>query len=263
MNGLNAYAEPRDVIVVVASFPRSGTHFLIDFLRKNFAPLDASLPIWRSSEALYLDLDRIAIDQDWALDSTRRKSFIVKTHQLPFSLSVAACLQEISIGRRTVYLTPVRNAEASLRSYARFVEHSMHKSISVQGVDPFYRNGKSTGEMFEGMYHWASDNSNFVDVERGKLYPSDLAKDLGQLLNITPKHLADRLPHSRFGGGIFFEAIGRLSGRESSDVVIPKRPLSSQIEVPASFDALTEDAKARALPRTSISSAISMIKVGN
>jgi hypothetical protein len=254
MNDLKASTDSCGLLVVVVSFPRSGTHFLIDFLRKNFAPFGPKVPIWQSSEVLYLDLDRVAIDQDWRLDSTRRESLIVKTHQLPFSSAAEAYLREISFGRRIVYLTPVRDAKESLRSYARFVEQSIHQTTSVESVDPIYCNGMSTGEVFDSLFNWAMANSHFVDVERGQLCPNELAKDLGEILNLSPKHLANRLPRRRVGNGFIGEAIGRLSGRESSDVVIPKRPLRSEIVVPKSLDALTEKAKARALPKSQVAS---------
>ncbi len=38
------------LVVVVSSFPRSGTHFLIDLLRLNFREFAWRAPVWASAE---------------------------------------------------------------------------------------------------------------------------------------------------------------------------------------------------------------------
>ena len=210
-------------VVVVLSFPRSGTHFLIDFIRKNIAGYHARLPIWASSENLYYNLDRSRAGyQPWATGALHRSAFIVKSHALPFDLSLGEHLAEIANSREVVFLTPYRAPEEILASYAAFTK--FNGSITELLVEPdlFLANGETVGTNIETFFRFALDHSTFVNVAAAQTKSDLLANRLANHLGSQVLTKMDRLPRRRSGHGLLGELGSRLTGRETSEVIVSK-----------------------------------------
>lgn len=76
--------------IFVASFPRSGTHLTIDFLRKQFKECQAKTSFWESRHRTYLTLGHLSetnanfVNHDKALKILRKAEVpIIKTHESP------------------------------------------------------------------------------------------------------------------------------------------------------------------------------------
>ena len=71
--------------IVVASYPRSGTHLLIDSLRLNFAECESRKRLGERHEALYLSLDALAAlsPREAVRRVTSARRPVLKTHAMP------------------------------------------------------------------------------------------------------------------------------------------------------------------------------------
>ena len=68
---------------------------------------------------------------------------------------------------------------AFFESYARYIEHSRGVTVAVDAADPYYCDGRATGEVFRDFLEWALEHSTFVDVEEAVKRPGDLAVQCG------------------------------------------------------------------------------------
>ncbi len=225
-------------VIVVSSFPRSGTHFLIDLLRLNFRELAHRPPLWASAEELYFNLDRFVVDAPaWSPASLDRESFVVKTHRLPSAAELQDHLARIADGRRVAIVTPLRRLEKHLASYARYAGSDVPLVQFLDGPDPFYGEGLSVRQALQRFYAHARENSLLVDVESGRAHPALLTAHLGAQLGLTPTGGEPILPARRQTHGLAGELWARLGGRQSSEVVVKKPANSASREAEALNDA--------------------------
>lgn len=235
-------------VVVIASLPRTGTHFVIDFMRKNFVTLDVSLPVWRSSERLYINLDRLVNGGSWIMSSATRSSFLVKTHELPFSHEGQTLLKDLVRSRKVHIFTPVRPYKSFIESYSRYLNYSTGRSVSFKGEDPYYRDGRTTKQIVEDFLNWCEIHSTFIDVEKAVRSPEDLANQIGEMIEETPRDIERRLPDRRQSNGRLDEILIRLKGRESSEVIMPKSADLFIPHLPTDLEKRIESVRQNALP---------------
>jgi hypothetical protein len=224
--------HPEDgTMYVVCSFPRSGTHFVIDFLRRNFAELHHRPGPIASSETLYYNLDAITKGKTWDETALGRRDVIVKTHALPFKSELFARLDRLAAGRRVQILTPVRDVAGIAASYLRFI------GAAADAPDPFFRNGARPAANMETMFAFSLANATLIDVRRGTRDPEGLATTLAARFSLTPRPVGDRCPPRRSSHGLLGEILSRLHGRPSSEVV-KARGSEPVRELPSEFVAI-------------------------
>lgn len=240
-------------VVVIMSYPRSGTHFLIDVLRRNFAEFAYNPPIWASAEQLYYNLDREVLDGPaWSTASISRPNLLVKTHRLPFSPQLEDRLVEICAGRPMKVLTPYRPISDIAKSYHRYVAPETEILEFLHTSDPFFRNGMTVHESMKSLFNFALDRSILVDVRAGQREPDKLVDYLKDALSLTPRNLSQRLPTKRMSHGRLGEIVARLTGRSSSEVIVPKVKGVSTVSIPRPEVALLENLEAELKRRSAI-----------
>ena len=221
---------------------------MIDFMRRNFAAFDVPLPIWRSSEGLYINLDNLVYGRSWDMSSADRSSFLIKTHELPFSSKGQELLKNLVCRRKVHILTPIRAGESFIESYSRYLQYSFRSSVSLDKEDPYYRNGRTTRRVVEDFLDWTEHHATFVDVQRSVENPDTLAWRLGEIIGEQPRDIKQRLPDRRRWTGKVGELIARLSERGSSEVVVPKSTNIAPPQFPADLEERIERARQTALP---------------
>lgn len=245
-------------VVDIMSYPRRGTHFLIDVLRRNFAEFAYNPPIWASAEQLYYNLDREVLDGPaWSTASISRPNLLVKTHRLPFSSQLEDRLVEICAGRPMKVLTPYRPISDIAKSYHRYVVPETEISEFLHTSDPFFRNGMTVHESMKSLFNFALDRSILVDVRAGQREPDKLVDYLQvdylqDALSLTPRNLSQRLPTKRMSHGPLGEIVARLTGRSSSEVIVPKVKGVPTDSIPRPEVALLENLEAELKRRSAI-----------
>lgn len=214
-------------MIVICSFPRSGTHFLIDFIRLNFAEFHEKLALWQSSECIYFNLDReIVGGRPWSTASLQRHNVIVKTHRLPFSSKLQSRLTDYAAHRNIIYLTPYRQVARLMASYSAFTgDPFQHNDLSqfVGQEDPFYGDGQTVEERLLAFYKYAMDKSQIIDITATSAHPSGLVERIQQACQATPRFDQPRLPPRRKMKGVMGELMSRMQGRPSSEVLVANR----------------------------------------
>src|SRR4029077_18161796 len=107
--------------VFVVSHPRSGTHLLIDFIRRNFPVFNPRLRIWESASKLYLRLD----GPNWrreahALLRARRSHVLLKSHRIGFTENTDLEVRQILKPSSEIFLYPFRKFSSLVKSFAGF-----------------------------------------------------------------------------------------------------------------------------------------------
>ena len=228
---------------MVVSFPRSGTHITLDFLRRNFAEFAFRPRLWESSETLYVNLDVRTAEEDALAHSSRslsgeprrglhhraaakRANFLVKSHDLPFaSSSLAQRLQQITKNHVIAKLYPFRLMSSTLISYhAHQDDHGPIQDFMARR-DPFLGTSRSVMETMLDHGEWGLRNALPIDIDdlqrRPHAYGNALASHFGW--NFRP--LANPLPPKRLASGMAGELIERMRGRSSSEVVVNRKRL--------------------------------------
>ncbi|MEM7766169.1 MAG: hypothetical protein AAF253_01615 [Pseudomonadota bacterium] len=224
-------------VIVVCSFPRSGTHFLIDVLRRNFEALRYQPPVWASAETLYFNLDREAVGgAPWSTASLSRPFTLVKTHRLFFDAGLEARLAELAGGRPVKVLTPYRRLTRILESYHRYTGADRPIEQLLDSTDPFFQDGASVEETVSRFYSAAAERSVLVDVEALKRAPEAWLQALSAELGLARRPNPAPLPPRRTSHGFGGELAARLTGRQSSEVVVP----AGQARAPAQVSATQE-----------------------
>ncbi len=137
--------------IVVASFPRSGTHLLIDAILNNF-------PNYAGS-ALYLDFDQMSHPEfvQRSYDHCHDKSVVVKTHYPHRALftherSVASDLEKVS--ENAIVILVKRHPESILKSYqSSFGELNIEAEL------------KSFYQYWQGKANYSIDFDTLTDSE--------------------------------------------------------------------------------------------------
>lgn len=210
--------------VVIVSHPRSGTHFTIDFLRRNFADFRYLPMPWVSSESLYFNLDwsarRRCIKGTWSRDALERNVFLVKTHDLPFAEDLEEELIEAAAGREVIYLYPFRRMSKTLLSFRNFIDESLSLQDFVQHPDTYFETEESIEQAAIHHAEWALEHAVPLDIEAAIQNPQPCIKALSERFGWTILPHADPLPPKRKASGKWGEIIERLKGRQSSEVVV-------------------------------------------
>lgn len=241
--------------VVVVSHPRSGTHFTIDFLRRNFEGLHYAPPPWASAESLYFNLDRSAPRRQhlsaWSHQALERPSFIVKTHDLPFVPELMAEVERLAAGREVVCLYPFRRLSKTLVSFRNFSAPDIGMRAFLDMPDTYFEAAASVTEACRRHGNWALDHAVPLDIEAGIKAPEALAEALEARFGWQRRRQASLLPPKRPAPGKLGEVLERLRGRQSSEVRVvtapgPKEEAGWIDEVPA-MKGLYERLKEKAL----------------
>ncbi len=129
---LSASASPLP-LVVVASFPRTGTHVLIDLLLNNF-------PAYRR-DPLYVNLDEYLRAGLPVEELLRTGGYVLKTHypEATFSADQQAAYEQIF--RTAILLMPARPAVDVARSYRRMLGGAREADLpaALQAYEAYWR----------------------------------------------------------------------------------------------------------------------------
>lgn len=228
---------------IVVSFPRSGTHFSLDFLRRNFAEFAFRPRLWESSESLYVNLDVRTADEDALAVGSRsvsgkpragrdhwlaaeRPNFLVKTHDLPFhSQTFGERLEKITNGHLIARLYPFRRMSSTVLSFHAHQYASNSIGEFLASPDPYLGSSHSIMETMIEHGEWGLKNAVPIDIDDMLLRPHDYGRALAARFgwHFTPP--ANPLPPIRLAPGMVGEFIERMRGRQSTEVVIERRRL--------------------------------------
>lgn len=211
--------------VFVVSFPRSGTHLLIDFLRRNFPHFNPELRVWDSASNLYLRID----DDGWRDDAETfmdagRSHVLVKTHRAGLTHCNDDVVREWFKPQSAIYLYPFRRFSKTVKSFAEFMRLRPPISATLQQMDPFFRQQVTLAECLRAHAEtWMDRGAWFIDSDLMLEDPKTTCARIGALLGQTPVEVDRRLPRRRPLAGKPGEIVGRLLGRESTEVVVRRK----------------------------------------
>ncbi|WP_268244943.1 sulfotransferase domain-containing protein [Roseibacillus persicicus] len=192
------------VPVIVASFPRSGTHLMIDFLRRNFKK--CRIPRWPGQylELSFVDLDRISRFSTWP--NTVERTFerlvlaehpVCKTHSGPslgfFDETERELVGEILQAAKVIHV--VRDPRKVLCSYQLMRQELPARNDDdllgfLQGADAMYG-----GESIDSYERHYSEWADYGERNPGKLMRvryEDLTKNPIFVLDEIARFLGER-----------------------------------------------------------------------
>jgi len=240
----------RGEAAVVVSFPRTGTHLTMDFVRRNFEEFRNRLLPWESSERLYYNLEiRNSEEEKEHSDSAaegghplgnenhlaalRNDNFIVKTHDLAFQEHwMLPKLMKAAGNRRVTFLYPFRKMSRSVASFQAY-QHTLFSHLEPNPVpedlreflysrDLYFNQGATVYELMLRHAQWALNYTVPIDIDDLLARPEEHVEALAREFGWTSRHLDKPLPPKRVGRGWFSELIERVRGRASSEVLIPR-----------------------------------------
>lgn len=187
-----------DKAIIIASHPRSGTHLLIDFLRKQFSECQSHLVFFETRHHAYLTLDHLStqhkpnISQKQALSIlSKSKVPIIKTHCLPdfeyLGCENAEFIERLKSVATTFYVVrDGRDVMCSTYLWRQKFDPKAHCSLS-----DFLR------VKYEGLTYpeiWAEHVNNWVPQPEVSIlkYEDIIENPLGELKKIS--HKIDLLP---------------------------------------------------------------------
>lgn len=142
-------------LVVVASFPRSGTHLLIDLILNNFARYRRA--------PLYVNLDEYIL-QGWDVDDLIRKGgYLVKTHFPEPNFAGTNREAYEKVFANAILLAPRRDEQEIFRSYQQMHDAKRKENVEVDHA-AFWE-------------YWGTKHAN--------IYPFELLIDPAQTLDIV------------------------------------------------------------------------------
>ncbi len=207
----------------VVSHPRSGTHLMLDFVRRNFRNFNPPLMPWESSAKLFADAD----GPHWRQSASRivetgHAHLLVKTHRAGFTNQNDVELRRVFNPEHVVYLYPFRKFSETVRSFAEFLQYDEPISRLLDEPDAFFGRSATVGDCLrEHAQSWLERPAHFLDCDRLLGDPETASARLAPLLNETPAPLKRRLPGKKIYQGKLGELMERLTGRQSTEVVIP------------------------------------------
>lgn len=226
------------VIAAVVSYPRSGTHLTIDFLRRNFEPFAWRPMPWESSERLYYNLDirdaadtgvghstslggvpRDHADHDRAL---LRENVLVKTHDLPFAPRLREKLERLADGRRIVLLHPFRRPSKTLRSYYAHRDAQCVPAEFAHEIDVFMGQSGTVADAMLAHGEWALENCTPIDIDDLLKRPADYVTAIAARFGWPVIARDYALPPKRLAAGRTGELLERFRGRQSSEVFVDR-----------------------------------------
>lgn len=227
----------------VVSFPRSGTHLLIDFIRRNFPQFNRALAPWDSAAKLYVNLDGL----DWRgrasyLLQGGRTDILLKSHFAGYTSRVDVEAKSLLHPRQEMFFYPFRKFSSVVKSYAELVGWNGPISAILSTTDCHYNNGASVADCIRGHASgWLERDAHFVDSDRLGQTVELGAAQIGRLIDLSPAARARRLPHRKIAPGKFGEFVERITGRESTEVVIKPRLFWRDAEEQSDVDRQFED----------------------
>ncbi len=192
--------------IIIATYPRSGTHLTIDLLRKQFQECKSWKFLGETKNNLYLDIDPILMspplserDRKLALHClSRSQRPLVKTHgSIPWLQSYNGWVEELVNGSDIFYV--FRDGRKSLCSLHVFMKN--YDPAARCSISEFVRqevNGVSRPRI------WANHVLNWIDRPNVRALkfediiknPRQAITDIGQILGLTPLYVEPILPTS-------------------------------------------------------------------
>jgi hypothetical protein len=209
--------------VFVVSHPRSGTHLLIDFIRRNFPAFNPKLRPWESASKLYLNVDH----SDWRQQAEQflrqgRTHVLLKSHLAGHTSQADSDVKDVLDPQQEVFLYPFRKFSRVVKSYAEFTQSPPPISKILTEKDWFFGRVTTVAESIRGhAERWIERDIHSIDCELLSEDPETASTRLGVVLGHTPIEIAQRLPRRRLRPGKIGEFIERVSGRQSTEVLVP------------------------------------------
>jgi hypothetical protein len=238
--------------VFVISHPRSGTHLLIDFIRKNFQEFNRKLKPWESASLIYVGLDRANWREEIATQLRDRKEthFLLHSHYSGIVSATHLEAAEKLKPARAIVLYPFRRFSTTIKSYAEFRQFRGSIGSFLPTVDDFFGLDATVKKCVElHAEKWLQPDVHFVDTDRLALQPDIACSRLAELFNEKPVETPQRLPRRKWFGGRLGEFAERLTGRESSefrvDYDIPWQSAEEKAAVDEQFAGLYSELSGR------------------
>ena len=201
---LDAIARP----AMVASHFRSGTHLLMDLIRRQFRPFRPSMRPFESIHATYLSLDRFddnnhrPIEPAGALELLRKATrSTLKTHALPSFDRVRAEVRPFhaALVERSTALYAVRDGRdvlCSMHAWMRSFRDEPEADFEAFCFDPLPHSGVSRArEWNDHVLAWLDrPATHTVRFERIVKDTRSVLDELGTILGEQPAHRAPLLP---------------------------------------------------------------------
>lgn len=217
--------------ILVASHPRSGTHFLIDLIRANFPHSNVKKKYIQTNEATYFNLERLTSpkqqksEKDFFAKISENENVIIKTHyNVSFDKSwiddetgvLSHRIKEFLRTARQLYI--YRNPEKVLVSYHQFIENIEGSEIDF---NEFLIDRGCLENLMSHMEGWLQ-----MDSVVGIWYDDLLRCPETTLTNALPglKHVSENFKKPRHLRTVAGSRIQRIFTRNPSStaIVVPK-----------------------------------------
>lgn len=220
---LSAETRPQvQKCLFIVSHPRSGTHLLIDFIRRNFPTFHPELMLWESAAKLYLRLDRPKWQSE--ISEFRRTHVLVQSHRAGYAdnRDIEAC--DVLAPNTTIYLYPFRRFSRVVKSFAEFRGAAPPISGILKEKDTFFGKASCIAEsIHDHAAAWLKREVHFIDCDALIANPEVGCLRLAAVLRERPVQIRRRLPGHKLFAGKLGELIERLRGRQSTEVVVPRK----------------------------------------
>lgn len=216
-----------DRCVFVASHPRSGTHLIIDSIRRNFDSFRVKLPIYKSSANLYWNADRDQSTDAFAPPDGifAGAGLIVQSHRAGLAFDPAERLAAKVAAAQVIYLYPFRRMSRTLRGAQELCGVAGSLAEFARGPDTLLGTGLSVRDGLERHAQtWLDRGAVFIDMDAFLSDPEGGCAALSRVLGERSRPLSRRLPWQKLRGGALAEALERMRGRESTAVRVPRLP---------------------------------------
>lgn len=237
--------------VVIVAHPRAGTHLTLDFIRRNFPQFNPPLAPWRSAADLYVNLD--AYDWRRQIDRLAQRTgrAIFQSHNAGLTDYVGRASVRYARPDAAFFAYPFRRFSATVRSFAEFSGWTGPVADFLGQRDGFF----GTPDTVEACLRrhaerWIGREPGFVDVDRLRADPETSVGRLADWLGEAAAARRRPLPRHKALDGKLAELVQRLTGRESTEVKIPRRLEWSNPDEAAAIDARFADLYAELAARS-------------
>jgi ribosomal protein L44E len=219
--------------IIVASHPRSGTHLVIDFIRRNFPDYNRKLYPWQTSSYFLYNLDhpRTIVSSDHI---NSYGNIIIKTHQFRNIGIILDKVNEIVKPRRIKLIYPYRRFSRTLKSFAEFQKFDKSIVEFLERKDEYFNSGDSI-ELTARAHSecWMESGLPiFLNVDELLSDVDTVSQALSAALEEPLLGINRRVPRKkRLYGGKMSELIQRCTRRESTEVKINYKIACSQSDL--------------------------------
>jgi hypothetical protein len=221
-------ATKTEAPVLVASHPRSGTHLMIDLLRRQFASCAARVLPGQSFADLYLSLERFQENAHRPITEQRARGIVkrarrptLKTHMLPSFERVPPAHREFVMGLvgRSDRIYCVRDGRSVMCSYRIFHDHGATPMSAFlrERVDGVSRAARWARHIRAWM---AEPGVHLMRYEALVRSPVESVEKLGQILGERPLGRQPTLPPPL--RTVSESRLSRLLGRSTSTAIVGK-----------------------------------------